>query len=267
MRRSRMMGLVAGLVALATAGQTMAHEMYLKSDSYFFEPQSEATLTLVNGTFEESSNSISRNRMQDVSVFGAGKLQHPEAGGWSDANNASYLKFVTGEQGTYVAGISTKPTVLEMKADDFRNYLRLEGIPDTLASFDEGPRLEHVRERYSKHVRAIFQVGDQRSPDFSRALGYPVEVILENNPYQLQVGDEVSFRVLYQGSPVTNQFINVGHTGALNAYQLRTDENGIAKFEITEPSDWYISLIHMQKVNAPDADYESNWATVTFQVK
>lgn len=267
MRRSKMAGFVAGLMVLAAAGQAMAHEMYLKSDDYFFQPKSEATLILINGTFDKSTNSISRDRMRDASVFGAGKLQHPAASNWSDANDSSYLKFVTGEAGTYVAGVSTKPKIIEMKAEDFRSYLQLEGVPDTLASFDKGPRLEMVRERYSKHVRAIFQVGDTRSSDFSRALDYPVEIILKNNPYQLKVGDEVSFQVLYKGRPVANQFINAGHIGLLNAYQLRTDKNGIAKFKITEPSGWYISLIHMQKVNAPDADYESNWATVTFQVK
>lgn len=267
MRRSKVAGLMAGLLVMVAAGQAMTHEMYLKADNYHFKPNSEATLTLVNGTFDESSNSISRNRMHDVSIFGAGKLQHPAASSWSDANKSSYLNFVTGEEGTYVAGVSTKPTVIEMKAEDFRNYLRLEGIPDTLESFDKGPPLENVRERYSKHVRAIFQVGDKRSSDFSRALGYPVEVILKNNPYQLKVGDEVSFQVLYQGTPVANQFINAGRVGLLNAYQLRTDKNGIAKFKITEPSSWYISLIYMQKVDAPDADYESNWATVTFQVE
>ena len=48
----------------------------------------------------------------------------------------------------------------------------------------------------------------------------------------LKVGDEVSFQVLYQGRPVANQFINAGHVGLLNAYQLRTDKNGIAKFKI-----------------------------------
>lgn len=258
---------MAGLIVLVAAGQAMTHEMYLKSDNYHFKPEAEAILTLINGTFAESSNPISRNRMRDVSVVGAGKSQHPAASSWSDANKSSYLKFVTGKEGTYVAGVSTRPTVIEMKAEDFRNYLRLEGIPDTLASFDKGPRPEKVRERYSKHVRAIFQVGDKRSSDFSEALGYPVEVILKNNPYQLKVGDDVSFQVLYQGRPVANQFINAGHIGLLNAYQLRTDKNGIAKFKITEPAGWYISLIHMQKVNAPDADYESNWATVTFQVK
>lgn len=267
MRTSNVAGLVAGLMVMIATGQAMSHEMYLKSGSYFFKPKSEASLTLVNGTFDKSSNSIPRNRMQDVSVFGAGNLKHPAASNWSDANDSSYLNFVTEEAGTHVAGVSTKPTVIEMKTEDFRNYLKLEGIPDTLASFDQGPPLEKVRERYSKHVRAIFQVGEKRSSDFSKTLGYPVEVILKNNPYQLKVGDEVSFQVLFKEMPVENQFINVGHSGLLHAYQLRTDKSGMAKFKITDSSIWYISLIYMQKVNALDADYESNWATVTFQVK
>lgn len=275
MRKSKIAGIVAGAVVLA-AGQVSAHEMFLKADSYFFKPNTTETITLVNGTFDKSENSISRDRMQDVSIVAAGKTQHPPETSWSDANNSSYLKFATGAAGTYVVGVSTKPKVLEMKAEDFRKYLMHEGVPDTLASFDKGPSMEKVRERYSKHIRAIVQVGDKQSQDYSKSLGYPVEIILKNNPYQLKVNDEVSFQVLYKGKPVANQYVTASHTGFhghdasgghLNAYQLRTDKTGTAKFKITKPSVWYVALINMQKVSDADADYESNWATATFQVK
>lgn len=276
MRRSNVTGLMAGVMILAAAGQVLAHEMFLRSDSYFLKPQSTQTLSLINGTFYKSENSISRDRMQDVTIVGDGKKQRPTADSWTDANNSSYLKFKTGGAGTYVAGVSTKPKIIEMKAEDFRNYLKHEGVPDTLAAFDKGARPEQVRERYSKHIRAVFQVGDKRSSDYSKALGYPVEIILKNNPYQMKVSDELRFQVLYKGKPVANQFVNASHAGYhghdtagghLNAYQLRTDQNGIAKFKITKPAVWYIALIHMQKASDPEADYESNWATVTFLVK
>ncbi len=276
MRTSRVAGLVAGVMVLVASGQAFTHDMFLKSDNYFFNPGSTETLILVNGTFQKSGNGTPHDRMQDVSIAGDDRLVHPTAANWTAANSASYLKFTTGVAGTYVAGVSTKPKMIVLKAEDFRNYLKHDGVPDTLAAFDTAPHPEKVRERYSKHVRAIFQVGDTRTPDFARPLGYPVEIILKNNPYQLKVNDEISFQVLYKGEPVANQFVKASHAGFhghdassehLSAYQLRTDENGIASFKITKPSVWYITMIHMLKVSEPEVDYESNWATVTFQVK
>lgn len=48
-----------------------------------------------------------------------------------------------------------------------------------------------MRERYSKHGRAVFQVGDARTEDYRRPLGYPVEIIPRQNPYDLRVGQTI----------------------------------------------------------------------------
>ena len=49
-------------------------------------------------------------------------------------------------------------------------------------------------------------------------------------------------------------------------HTLRTDADGRATFLISQKGVWYISLIHMVETDDPDADYESNWATMTFEV-
>lgn len=88
------------------------------------------------------------------------------------------MQIQTGESGTYVVGVSTKPKEIDLKAAEFNDYLGHDGIPDTLAARRKMNELnKDVRERYSKHVRTIFQVGDQRSDDYKRPLNYPVEII------------------------------------------------------------------------------------------
>jgi uncharacterized GH25 family protein len=117
------------------------------------------------------------------------------------------------------------------------------------------------------------QVGDEQSTDYSKPLGYPVEILLEQNPYELEVDEELSFRVLFNGEPVRDQIVRVSYAGHdaphghADAYNLRTDEQGRATFLLSEKAIWYIALIHMEKVDDADVDYESNWATVTFEVK
>lgn len=55
--------------------------------------------------------------------------------------------------------------------------------------------------------------------------------------------------------------------GHINSHQLRTDKDGRATFLLSNKAAWYISLIHMERIKDPEADHESNWATVTFTVK
>ena len=269
---------VAVCVAIATATvsvQVAAHEMFLKADQFAVAADSDQLVRLINGTFEKSENSIGRDRMADVSIMANGKVTHPPHADWYDDENSSYLKYHAGEVGTYVIGVSTKPNIIAMSPEEFVAYLKHDNVLDTLAAFESDNQLTQVRERYSKHVRTIVQVGDQKSADYSQPLGYPVEILLDQSPSELRFGDDVSFQVLYQGKPASGQLVRASYEGFhdhdadgnhLNSYNLRTDEEGRASFLLSNKALWYITLIHMQKIADPDADYESNWATITFEV-
>ncbi|MCH8962364.1 MAG: flagellar filament capping protein FliD, partial [Bacteroidetes bacterium] len=45
------------------------------------------------------------------------------------------------------------------------------------------------------------------------------------------------------------------------------DDEGVARIEIKTAGQWYVRLIHMVESEEKDVDYESNWATLTFEVK
>jgi uncharacterized GH25 family protein len=269
---------LTAVAVMSYTSQVAAHEMFLKAEGSSTPANSTQVVRLINGTFDKSENSITRDRMNDVTVIGDGKVFHPPVSSWSDDAKKTYssLTFKTGDPGTYVVGISTKPSIIELSAADWVTYLKHDGVVDTLAVFEKENKLAKVRERYSKHVRTIIQVGDKKTPDYAKTLGYPVEIILDQNPYSLKFGDNISFRVLYKGKPAANQVVRAsyegfhGHDAAgghINSYNLRTDNDGRASFLLNNKALWYISLIHMEKVNEAAADYESNWATLTFQVK
>jgi uncharacterized GH25 family protein len=271
--------LAAAVAAFGMSAATLGHETFLKADRSMAPAGSgEQVVRLINGTFDKSENSISRDRMQNVSIVANGKVSNPPASAWSDdeKKTLSTLKYTAGGPGTYVIAVSTKPKILTMSPEDFIDYLKHDGVIDTLKVFEKENKLKQVRERYSKHVRTIVQVGDKKTDDYAKPLGYPVEILLDQNPYDLKFGNHVSFRVLYQGKPLANQVVRAsyegfhGHDdsgGHINAHELRTDKDGRASFLLSNKALWYISLIYMQKINDTEADYESNWATATFQIR
>jgi len=263
------------MAAVLASAPVEAHEMFLKPENSRQEPGSAQVVQLINGTLDKSENGVTRDRMADVSIVAGGNVTKPDPSDWRDDENSSYLDYSSGEAGTQVIGVSTKARILAMSPDEFIAYLKHDGVPDTLAIFEANNTLAEVRERYSKHVRTIVQVGEERSDTYATKLGYPVEIILDQNPYELRFGDDIGFQVLYDGKPVANQLVRAsyegfhGHDdsgGHINSYDMRTDENGRASFLLNNKALWYISLIHMQKIDDPDADYESNWATITFRV-
>ena len=170
---------VVFMTVLFLAGSLTAHDLFLKLRTYYLQPGTPVTVPLINGTFEKSENAIARNRMLDVSVVGPDdEVDHPKKSQWRDEDNAALLEYKTGAAGTYTIGVSTAPNTIELKAADFNDYLKHDGVVDTLKSRTDADELNlDAKERYSKHVKAIVQVGDHRSTGFAARLGYPVELI------------------------------------------------------------------------------------------
>lgn len=249
-----------------------AHDLFLKLDSYFLQPQSVAVVRLLNGTFSRSDGAVARDRLRDVSLISSGSRQSGvEVFSWRDEEKTTLMEIQTSDPGTYLVGASTKPKEIDLKAADFNDYLQHDGIPDTLAERRRMKELnKDVRERYSKHVRAVFQVGDKLTDDYKQPLGYPVEIIPQQNPYALKAGQTITLLCTLDGSPLANQFVMAGWEspdGKPHTLATRSDGNGLARFKLKASGKWYVKLIHMTSLAEPKLNYESRWATLTFEVK
>jgi hypothetical protein len=258
--------LLAGVVTAASA-----HDLFIKLHSYFLEPDRNVEVLVLNGTFLGSENSITPDRLLDVSVVSPAGRDHLDTDHWIPRGDTTYVRMRTGESGTYVLGASTKARELDMSGEDFNEYLEHDGIPDVLMARErDGELNEPARERYAKHVKAVFQVGSQRSDHYSAVLGYPAEVIPLDNPYAMPQGSPLRFRCLVDGKPVANQLVIAG--GEANGSTIaerssRTDSDGVVRFTLDHPGKWYVKFISMVKAGGTEVDYVSKWATLTVEVR
>jgi len=203
-----------------------SHVMYLKLDSYYLQPNTEATIQLFNGTFEKSENVIDRNRMLDASLTGNGERFKIDDSQWSEKDSITILNFKTGDQGTWVAGVSTAASSIEMDSQAFNDYLEHEGISDMLQWRRENDMLDSAAiEKYSKHVKTIFQVGPKRTDDWQKALGYPIEFVPLANPYDLYTGDSIRVQLLRNGKPLVNQLVYADFRAKPDGHSHEETEN------------------------------------------
>lgn len=250
-----------------------SHELFLKSDSYFLHENSQSELYLFNGTFDQSENVITRDRIINPQIIGPNYNFKPTSDDFYDNGKVTFLKFRTGSSGTYIAGISTKPKAIELSGEDFMAYLEHEGLAEIISDRNnKGISNRSANEKYSKHVKAILQVAENKTENYSTPLNYPIEFVPLKNPYTLSIGDDMSFQLLYLGEPLGNQMVHVSSRRNMKVKDgqetsLRTNKNGEISFSITNQGHWYIATIHMQESSDINFDYESNWATLTFEVK
>lgn len=259
-----------GLV-LVTATLIFAHDLFLKPESFFIPPGSDVRVAVLNGSFSASEASVTSDRLRDLSLVGpAGRRPLPHES-WQPAGDSTWLTLHTGAAGTYLVGASLFPRAITLAAPEFNAYLKEDGIPDVLeARTRRGELNTPARERYQKHVKTLLQVGDARGDGYATILGYPAEIVPLANPYAARTGDTLAFRCLLDGRPVANQLVIAGgeHAGApLAERSVRTDANGVARFTLESAGKWYVKFIHMEAVARDSVDYESKWATLTFELR
>ena len=248
------------------ASMALAHDLFLKLDSYFLQPHTRVRVMVLNGTFTKSEGYVSPDRLADVSLVAGGRTRLRAADVLSRGpDSASALSLSLGDAGTYVVGMSVLPRELSLAADDFNAYLKEDGLPDVLEARRVANELgKGARERYSKHVKAVFQVGDTRTLDYALRLGYPAEIVPMDNPYAAG-RQSLRVRCLVDGKPVANQVVLWG--GPANERSTRTDSAGVAEVTLDAPGRWYVKFVHMERANRAGLDYESKWATLTFETR
>ncbi|SEC77737.1 protein of unknown function [Tenacibaculum sp. MAR_2009_124] len=276
-----------------------SHDLYIKMETYFLQPNQQATLSLYNGTFENSENTIARDRILDAFFISQGKKVAIKPDQWKDEDSTlTKVYFNTGKAGTYVAGISTKTRSIGLSADEFNDYLKHDGVLDILEHRTKNNLLDKdAVESYQKHVKAIYQVGDIKTDDWKTILGYPIEFVPQTNPYEKYSGDTLAVKLLVDGKALPNQLVYADYVNSThghshddhthdkndhhhphkseskeththtNGQQLRTNNQGIVFVNLPEDGIYYLRTIYM--VNTPDSDeltHKSKWSTLTFEV-
>jgi uncharacterized GH25 family protein len=256
-----------------------SHNLFIKLESYYLKPNTETLIYLFNGSFSKSETGLEGNEMADVSFINPEeKIVHPDKRLWYKVNNQTVIQIKTGTEGTGVFGVSTLPKIYKfITPQSFTDKMNHEGFLQLLEAHKKsGEESMPIRYKYSKYVKALFQVGDKPSDDFNQVLGYPTELIPVTNPYSLKVGEELSMKLLFDGDPAAGETVYAGYgdpPGAAKngspsaAVKVVTDSKGLVKVKLTNAGHWYFRTINIVKSAKQDTDYISISASITFEVR
>jgi len=268
--KTKVLTLLVLFVVLALP--SFAHDLFLKLESFFVAVNSKVTISILNGTFQTSQVAVSFARLTDASVVApSGVRTNQKETDFTKNETTTFLNLVPTESGNYVVGLSTSWRENSLPASEFNKYLVAEGMPEILENRKRDKELEiDGRYRYSKYVKAILQVGARQTESYKTVLGYAVEMVPRSNPYESKVGDTIEILCLKDGKPLVGQTVLTGREsgGTLSPEKsLRSDANGVIKIKLDSAGKWYAKFINMVKVNDPKLNYESKWATLTFEIK
>lgn len=173
--------------------------------------------------------------------------------------------------GLYLLAYGSHRASVELPGAKFEEYLALEGLE---AIHDLRVKRQQTgtagREVFSRSAKAVVLAGQGGAETgFDRALGLELELIPEKNPIHLKAGDTLPLRLLFRGQPLAGaKVIAFRKEQPLAKAAVRTDRKGHAELPLAAPGTWLIKAVHMlpapQEIRK-DADWESFWASLTFQ--
>ncbi|HEX9637365.1 MAG TPA: DUF4198 domain-containing protein [Acidobacteriota bacterium] len=172
--------------------------------------------------------------------------------------------------GDSILALSIGPRTLRFGAEEFNRHLLDDGVLQVYEWRRRLGRLDRpASERRSRHAKALVSAAGARGQLLVRAIGAPLEIVPLVDPTRLGAGQLLELRVLSRGRPAPGLTILAGgQSPQASRFSAVTDDLGEAAFPPDRPGLWYAHVIDMRRLEAdPEADYECEWATLTFTIR
>ncbi len=163
----------------------------------------------------------------------------------------------------------TIPNFIELDPVKFEQYLEHENLQWVIEwRKSHGESSKPGRELYSKYVKSIVHTG---GPDsfVCRPSGQTIEFVPLVDPASLSPGQSLKVRILFRGSPAPNLHVEAASLsgGVVKQRDVgRTDSQGQINIPLDVAGIWKLHAIRMERSNSNKADWESFWASLTFEV-
>ncbi len=172
------------------------------------------------------------------------------------------------QTGSQYFGVFTKPRFLELEPAKFIDYLKEEGLTTQLEAYKK--MTGKSREMYSKFAKT-YVVAGQPNGNFAKPLGLKIEIVPQADPANLKPGDELPVLLLLDGKPIADIQMEIATSRDPRSKSVltkagRTDAKGLLSIPVPTSGKIRLHAVAMKQVKAETHDWESYWASLTFEV-
>jgi uncharacterized GH25 family protein len=256
---------------LALAAPARAHDYWLVPDTFTPKPKAPVNVRLFVGEELKAEQELPFTAKKTrISELATARDREPLAEAKVGTKPAFSLALPGA--GTAVLRVDRDWSHITLKADKFTAYLKEEGLSHIVEAREKaGAANADASERYRRCLKALLHGG---TPDgaATRQLGQVFEIVPTKDPYTLKAGDVLPVKVLFENKPLAGQKVTAFHRAGdtVTSVSATTDKTGAAEFKLTKGGVWLVRGVHMRRVTeknpAPAADWESFWASVTFEL-
>lgn len=257
-------------LALAMAATTtQAHETWLMPERFQATPGATLRFDLTSASgFTAPESAITPERVERAFYRQGKEITDLTVAGLAEKSLGFTATFT--RPSVVVVAVNLKPRILELSPDKIELYFRELHAGEALrAIWAAIPEPRRWRERYSKHTKTFVRIGEPGAveTDWSVPVGAALEIVPEQNPSNLRVGNVFSVRVLRAGEPMPGFALNFVAAGEIREHVTFTDKEGRAQATLDAPGTWLVHGTDLRHVVSSDIEWESDFATMTVDVR
>jgi uncharacterized GH25 family protein len=265
-KRNWILSLVVPAVVLTVSS---AHEFWIQPEKFYYNAGDRASLRFMVG-----ENLL--GEPWDLKQHRIVKLEHRHMEGRRDVltqvrdDVKENLSITLTSPGTHMILLQSNNAFISLEAEQFNAYLNEDGLDNVLAVRKKNNEMTKPgTEFYSRYAKLLLQAGDNPDRTYQQVVGFPLEIIPDENPYELQRGDPIHFTVLFDGKPMFGAKVRIWnrHDNRTTVQNIYTEKNGKVETHISNPGTWMASVVTMVPSTAPGAEWQSYWASLVFGAK
>jgi hypothetical protein len=245
-----------------------AQERWLSTTDYFSNVGDTAVLSWKQGQNLMGDALVVRN--EDVTVQILQKNSVHKGNAFVFSGEQPQLKVPLLNEGTYVVSAQLKIPSNLYTPSEFHRYAEAYGQDETIYYLDPKSKMGlSLTENLTQYVKVFLQAGSLRDSTYKTVLGSPMELVPENNPTHLKLGDTMRIKVLVYGKPKLGVRVKVWNrvSGRSTLQNIYTQRDGCIEFRISSKGVWVIDSLFTEPSHQPEIDFETQHSTLVFGVK
>lgn len=257
---------IAFLFAVLLQAPAFMPRVWVDASPYRVKPNEKITINVYH-----------REKLQDVnypvkrSDFVKGSIQ-------SKQGAADILPIIPSEEqgkfdvtlageGTHLLGLRTTPILITLSADSINAFAKEFDLEDVVYARTSKKLLDKsAKVMASWHASVLLQAGAQPDDTYKKSSGYPLEIVVAQNPYAMKIGEKVKFTILWNGKPLFGARVIVRITADRNTgvQHIYSGKDGVIEAPLGSRGTWVVMVSKMVPSRNADADWQSYQASLSF---
>lgn len=256
---------------LTLSMSVFAHEYWFEPETFFPAPNAQTVVHLYVGdglTKDREERPFQLAKTEMFQIFSAADTLNLKTSLKDEA--LPIYNFSADKAGNYLLAMERNWSYIKLEPQQFEDYLREDGMEYIAAERAKaGETGKEGRERYSRFIKSLVQVGDKRDETYKKQVGLKLEITPLENPYSKRVGNSLKFQVTFDGKPLAERTIFADNRLNKESLRMTTDKNGKISVKLNQSGLWLVRLVTMRRCAADcgEADWESFWGAFSFGVK